>query len=63
MFLPEGALRVEAYGKPVDMDKSYDGFCALVRGSRTRGVVADKPIRAGVGLRAFEAPCAVGVPH
>ncbi|MEY2631655.1 MAG: hypothetical protein RIR00_309 [Pseudomonadota bacterium] len=29
MFFPEGRIRVQVYGHPVDMRKSYDGLYAL----------------------------------
>lgn len=31
MFFPEGQIRVQLYGRPVDMRKSYDGLYALTR--------------------------------
>jgi transposase len=31
MFFPEGAVRVQLYGRPVDMRKSFEGLQALVR--------------------------------
>lgn len=31
MFFPEGAVRVQVYGQPVDMRKSFDGLYALTR--------------------------------
>jgi len=31
MFFPEGAVRVQVYGKPTDMRKSFDGLYALAR--------------------------------
>lgn len=31
MFFPEGSIRVQVYGHPVDMRKSYDGLYALTR--------------------------------
>ena len=31
MFFPEGHIRVQVYGHPVDMRKSYDGLYALTR--------------------------------
>lgn len=31
MFFPEGQIRVQLYGAPVDMRKSYDGLSALVQ--------------------------------
>jgi transposase len=31
MFFPEGAVRVQVYGRPVDMRKSFDGLYALTR--------------------------------
>ncbi len=30
MFFPEGQVRVQVYGYPTDMRKSYDGLYALV---------------------------------
>ena len=30
MFFPEGQIRVQLYGAPVDMRKSFDGLSALV---------------------------------
>jgi len=29
MFFPEGQIRVQLYGQPVDMRKSFDGLSAL----------------------------------
>lgn len=29
MFFPEGQIRVQLYGAPVDMRKSFDGLSAL----------------------------------
>lgn len=31
MFFPEGQIRVQLYGRPADMRKSFDGLYALVR--------------------------------
>ncbi len=31
MFFPEGRVRVQVYGEPVDMRKSFDGLYALTR--------------------------------
>lgn len=31
MFFPEGQIRVQLYGAPVDMRKSFDGLSALVK--------------------------------
>ena len=31
MFFPEGAVRVHVYGRPVDMRKSFDGLCGIIR--------------------------------
>lgn len=31
MFFPEGQVRVQLYGRPCDMRRSYDGLYALVR--------------------------------
>lgn len=31
MFFPEGQVRVQVYGHPTDMRKSYDGLYALTR--------------------------------
>lgn len=31
MFFPEGQIRVQLYGRPCDMRKSFDGLYALVR--------------------------------
>jgi transposase len=31
MFFPEGQIRVQLYGAPVDMRKSFDGLSALAR--------------------------------
>ncbi|MCU7370298.1 IS66 family insertion sequence element accessory protein TnpB [Tahibacter amnicola] len=31
MFFPEGQIRVQLYGHPADMRKSFDGLSALVR--------------------------------
>ena len=31
MFFPEGQIRVQLYGRPADMRKSFDGLSALVR--------------------------------
>lgn len=31
MFFPEGQIRVQIYGQPVDMRKSFSGLYALVR--------------------------------
>lgn len=31
MFFPEGQVRVQLYGVPTDMRKSFDGLVALVR--------------------------------
>ena len=31
MFFPEGQVRVQVYGHPTDMRKSYDGLYALIR--------------------------------
>lgn len=31
MFFPEGTVRVQLFGQPVDMRKSFDGLQALVR--------------------------------
>lgn len=31
MFFPEGRIRVQLYGEPTDMRRSYDGLQALVR--------------------------------
>ena len=31
MFFPEGQIRVQLYGRPVDMRKSFDGLSALVK--------------------------------
>ncbi len=31
MFFPEGQLRVQLYGAPVDMRRSFDGLYALAR--------------------------------
>jgi transposase len=31
MFFPEGQIRVQLYGRPCDMRKSFDGLQALVR--------------------------------
>ncbi len=31
MFFPEGQIRVQLYGQPVDMRKSFDGLSALAR--------------------------------
>ena len=31
MFFPEGQIRVQLYGAPVDMRKSFDGLSALVQ--------------------------------
>ena len=33
MFFPEGQIRVQLYGAPVDMRKSFDGLSALVKHS------------------------------
>jgi len=33
MFFPEGSVRVQLFGQPVDMRKSFDGLQALVRQS------------------------------
>jgi transposase len=31
MFFPEGQVRVQLYGRPVDMRRSFDGLYALTR--------------------------------
>ncbi|CAL1242023.1 IS66 family insertion sequence element accessory protein TnpB [Candidatus Methylocalor cossyra] len=31
MFFPEGAVRVQVYGRPVDLRKSFEGLYALTR--------------------------------
>lgn len=31
MFFPEGQIRVQLYGQPVDMRKSFDGLSALAK--------------------------------
>lgn len=31
MFFPEGQIRVQLYGRPADMRKSFDGLYGLVR--------------------------------
>lgn len=31
MFFPEGQIRVQVYGRPVDLRNSFDGLYALTR--------------------------------
>ncbi|MBL0352573.1 MAG: IS66 family insertion sequence element accessory protein TnpB [Dechloromonas sp.] len=31
MFFPEGQIRVQVYGQPVDLRKSFDGLYAITR--------------------------------
>ncbi|CAL94651.1 IS66 family insertion sequence element accessory protein TnpB [Azoarcus olearius] len=31
MFFPEGAVRVQVYGRPFDIRKTFDGLYALIR--------------------------------